>query len=375
MANNFFRKENALFFTWGQKKISNVFYSQVSGRAQLPGVFIYWVDHFSKYFISGGQTCTICTHPNDHHHHHHHQHNHLDIVQATSARHGRRGRNLHIGAGIPPTNTHGGTRTLSGGSFSIILLYHVKSILFSSHLPWGSSWCSLWRWSSGTTRTMRSLQLPRKLPTWWHTWGDTSSDSDIHLTTFNPSELIRGGKGTKRELIACAKALADASERITELAKELARHCTDKKIRTNLLQVFLPPKSIRYIYIMGHSKVCEKIPTLGTQLRVLSTVKATMMGQNMDSEEDQVDLLLHLFAWVEVRCIFKTNSISTFSDAKLHFTFFHLYPICTNTKKQIIPRVFYHQEAMDMLVFNAQKLNNAVKETVRAAEAASIRVR
>lgn len=115
------------------------------------------------------------------------------------------------------------------------------------------------------------------------------------------SELIRGGKGTKRELIACAKALADASERITELAKELARNCTDKKIRTNLLQV------------------CEKIPTLGTQLRVLSTVKATMMGQNMDTEEDQ--------------------------------------------------------EAMDMLVFNAQKLNSAVKETVRAAESASIRVR
>ena len=33
------------------------------------------------------------------------------------------------------------------------------------------------------------------------------------------------------------------------------------------------------------------------------------------------------------------------------------------------------QEAMDMLVFNAQKLNQAVKETVRAAEAASIRAR
>ena len=33
------------------------------------------------------------------------------------------------------------------------------------------------------------------------------------------------------------------------------------------------------------------------------------------------------------------------------------------------------QEAMDMLVFNAQKLNQAVKETVRAAESASIRVR
>ena len=33
------------------------------------------------------------------------------------------------------------------------------------------------------------------------------------------------------------------------------------------------------------------------------------------------------------------------------------------------------QEAMDMLIFNAQKLNEAVKETVRAAESASIRVR
>ncbi len=32
-------------------------------------------------------------------------------------------------------------------------------------------------------------------------------------------------------------------------------------------------------------------------------------------------------------------------------------------------------DAMDMLVFNAQKLNEAVRETVGAAEAASIRVR
>ena len=54
------------------------------------------------------------------------------------------------------------------------------------------------------------------------------------------------------------------------------------------------------INIIMH-QVCEKIPTLGTQLRVLSTVKATMMGQTMETEEDM--------------------------------------------------------EAMDMLVFNAQKLN------------------
>ena len=51
----------------------------------------------------------------------------------------------------------------------------------------------------------------------------------------------------------------------------------------------------------------------------MSTVKATMMNNTMDTEEDQ--------------------------------------------------------DAMDMLIGNAQKLNQAVKETVKAAEAASIRVR
>jgi len=156
----------------------------------------------------------------------------------------------------------------------------------------------------GTNRPihMAAHGLYQEVKQWDHTDNEIiAAAKKIAYLMAHLSELIRGGKGTKRELIACAKALADASERITELAKELARHCTDKKIRTNLLQV------------------CEKIPTLGTQLRVLSTVKATMMGQTMDTEEDQ--------------------------------------------------------EAMDMLVFNAQKLNQAVKETVRAAEAASIRVR
>ena len=45
------------------KKIRDVFSSQVSGRAQLSGVIIYIVDHFGNYFISGGHTCIICTHP------------------------------------------------------------------------------------------------------------------------------------------------------------------------------------------------------------------------------------------------------------------------------------------------------------------------
>lgn len=46
------------------------------------------------------------------------------------------------------------------------------------------------------------------------------------------SQLVRGEGGTKKDLIACAKEIAEASEEVTRLAKELARDCTDKRMRT-----------------------------------------------------------------------------------------------------------------------------------------------
>lgn len=116
------------------------------------------------------------------------------------------------------------------------------------------------------------------------------------------SQLVRGEGGSKKDLIATAKQIAESSTEVAKLAQKLAAECTDKKMRTNLLQV------------------CERIPTIGTQLKILSTVKATMLGaQESSSEEDQ--------------------------------------------------------EATEMLVGNAQNLMQAVKETVRAAEAASIKIR
>ncbi|XP_031330332.1 vinculin isoform X4 [Photinus pyralis] len=121
------------------------------------------------------------------------------------------------------------------------------------------------------------------------------------------SELVHNDdKGSKRELIATAKAIAEASADVTGIAKQLARECTDKRIRTNLLQV------------------CERIPTIATQLKILSTVKATMLGAQgigaprRGSEEDR--------------------------------------------------------EATEMLEGNAQNLMQSVKETVRAAEGASIKI-
>lgn len=56
------------------------------------------------------------------------------------------------------------------------------------------------------------------------------------------SGLVRGEGGNKRDLIACAKAIAEASQEVTRLAKELARECTDKRIRTVSTYEFLGPR-------------------------------------------------------------------------------------------------------------------------------------
>ena len=44
--------------------------------------------------------------------------------------------------------------------------------------------------------------------------------------------MFRGEGGTKKDLISTAKAIAEASEEVTRLAKKLAAECTDKKMRT-----------------------------------------------------------------------------------------------------------------------------------------------
>lgn len=45
------------------------------------------------------------------------------------------------------------------------------------------------------------------------------------------SQLVRGEGGTKKDLINCAKAIADSSEEVTRLAVQLARQCTDIRVR------------------------------------------------------------------------------------------------------------------------------------------------
>lgn len=113
------------------------------------------------------------------------------------------------------------------------------------------------------------------------------------------SRLVRGGSGNKRALIQCAKDIAKASDEVTRLAKEVAKQCTDRRIRTNLLQVMTNPMktptenfSFFKYNCQTSLKVCERIPTISTQLKILSTVKATMLGRTNISEEESEQVKL-----------------------------------------------------------------------------------
>ena len=93
------------------------------------------------------------------------------------------------------------------------------------------------------------------------------------------SELVKDHGGNKKDLIATSKLLADESLEITRLAKLLAENCSDKRMKN----VFEKKNMIlcsynQLFYFKNLLQVCERIPTIGTQLKILSTVKATMLG-------------------------------------------------------------------------------------------------
>ena len=147
------------------------------------------------------------------------------------------------------------------------------------------------------------------------------------------SSLSQEDSGSKRELITIAKAIAESSDEVTRLAKELAKECTDKRMRTVRSKV-LGNNFYFACYFQNLLQVCERIPTIGTQLKILSTVKATMLGAQGE-----------------------------FRLSLAHLDLGHL----SGTDEDI--------EATEMLVGNAQNLMQSVKQTVTAAEAASIKIR
>ncbi|XP_060807552.1 talin-1 isoform X2 [Amyelois transitella] len=75
----------------------------------------------------------------------------------------------------------------------------------------------------------------------------------------------------KHDLITTSKSIVSNSHEVVELARKLAHECTDVRIKTNLLQV------------------CDQIPTISGQLKMLTTVKGATLA-NPGSKEDQDSL-------------------------------------------------------------------------------------
>ena len=59
-------------------------------------------------------------------------------------------------------------------------------------------------------------------------WHSLLQDEFLILLWFDLQE----DSGSKKELISIAKAIAESSDEVTRLAKELAMECTDKRMRT-----------------------------------------------------------------------------------------------------------------------------------------------
>ncbi|KAH8861438.1 Vinculin [Schistosoma japonicum] len=129
------------------------------------------------------------------------------------------------------------------------------------------------------------------------------------------SQIVRGEYGTKKDLINVSMAIAEASLDVNQCAKVLAKECTDRRIRSNL------------------SHLSDRILTIGNQLKILSTVKATMLGTQDDS-------------WFEapLRSELDCGSVED-------------------------------QENTESLVGNAQNLMQSVIEALHVAEGASIKMR
>ncbi|XP_029181563.2 LOW QUALITY PROTEIN: vinculin-like [Acropora millepora] len=73
---------------------------------------------------------------------------------------------------------------------------------------------------------------------------------------------------SKKELIALAKEIAAASKEVSAYSAKIAKNCPDKRVGQTL------------------SQTIERIPTISTQLKIVATVKATMIG----ADDPQADL-------------------------------------------------------------------------------------
>ena len=76
-----------------------------------------------------------------------------------------------------------------------------------------------------------------------------------------------------------ARMIVKESEEVTKMAKKVAAVCTDKRMKmVSHLQGIYYCVFIHHMSIQALLQIVDKLPTIGTQLKIIASVKATTQG-------------------------------------------------------------------------------------------------
>ena len=110
-------------------------------------------------------------------------------------------------------------------------------------------------------------------PCIWNTTLESRQKFSTKFDTKNSSIFSRGEGGTKKDLIDCAKQIAESSEEVTRLAMQLAKQCTDKRMRSvSFFQVFRVPPTFQ---------VWKKIVGVLENKRKMKEKESKIISKNM----------------------------------------------------------------------------------------------
>ncbi|EDV28839.1 uncharacterized protein TRIADDRAFT_52110 [Trichoplax adhaerens] len=136
-------------------------------------------------------------------------------------------------------------------------------------------------------------------------WSD--SDNDIIATASKAAGLMGtmskivedGSDVTRKEIIQTAKDIAKISDLFVKYVEEIARKCSDKRMKENL-KVLL-----------------QRLPTISTQLKVVATVKATAVASGDEKSSREANEVLVLNATNLMNTIKETVSAAKAATIKI----------------------------------------------------------
>ena len=123
------------------------------------------------------------------------------------------------------------------------------------------------------------MEAARKLQRMATGW--SSKRNPVVETTKVMSEMmaamVKAGTGNEDnmgQLVTTSKDIASAGARLVSHATDCANNCSDKTLKADLL------------------KLCERIPTISVQLRILASVSATLLAQGTRDQDPETEAML-----------------------------------------------------------------------------------